>query len=75
MATQDAEAAQLKALAAELDAIGTGIDNLETALAAAGGTTPAVDAALAALQTSADNAKAKLPVAPAPTPTPATPAP
>ena len=68
METQDQEAADLTALVATVGTIKQGILDLEAALAAAGGTTPAVDAALSSLKGAIGDAAAALPAAPAPPP-------
>jgi septal ring factor EnvC (AmiA/AmiB activator) len=61
--TQDQEAADLDALTASMATIKQGILDLEAALAAAGNTTPAVDAALSSLKGAIGDAAAALPAA------------
>ena len=71
MENQDQEALDIQAMADQVKVIISGIQALETALTAAGNTTPAVDTALANLKANIADATALLPAALAPTPTPA----
>ncbi len=64
METQDQEALDIQAVADQVTAIGVGIKALEAALAAAGGTTPAVDTALANLKAATTATAGLLPATP-----------
>jgi hypothetical protein len=61
METQNQEALDIQAVADQVTGIGVGIVALEAALAAAGGTTPAVDTALANLKAAAATTAGLLP--------------
>lgn len=62
MESQEQEALDIQAVADQVTEIGVGITALEAALAVAGGTTPAVDTALANLKAAAANTSSLLPV-------------
>jgi septal ring factor EnvC (AmiA/AmiB activator) len=66
--TQDQEAADLNALTTQVGQVQQGIVQLEAALASAGQTSPAVDAALATLKAAVAGAQAALPQTPPATP-------
>ena len=64
METQSQEALDIQAVADQVTAIGVGVTALEAALASAGGTTPAVDTALANLKAATQSVTALLPAGP-----------